>query len=147
MSPNNKMTFVRLFGQCRSQRLRFFLVSTKTARKAWALGTRFLFAKLKAIVRMSAPIIIAREQKRHCAAEGYKFVSIFIRYAWTIAECAQCSDHLGWRFTAVKRGLSPSKFWGLTRAALKPTLRYDEEDDTVETHTRTSSTSSTSSSP
>ena len=76
-----------------------------------------------------------------------KVCSLLIRYAWTIAECAQCSDHLGWRFTAVKRGLSPSKFWGLTRAALKPTLRYDEEDNTVGSHTRTSSTSSTPSSP
>lgn len=50
------------------------------------------------------------------------------RYAWTIAECAQCGNHLGWRFTAAKRGLSPSKFWGLTRAALKPTLIYEEDD-------------------
>lgn len=53
----------------------------------------------------------------------------FCRYAWTIAECAQCGNHLGWRFTAVKRGLSPSKFWGLTRKALKPTLTYEEGDD------------------
>ncbi|XP_015764904.1 PREDICTED: protein cereblon-like isoform X2 [Acropora digitifera] len=55
--------------------------------------------------------------------------SWFPGYAWTIAECAQCGNHLGWRFTAVKRGLSPSKFWGLTRKALKPTLTYEEGND------------------
>ncbi|XP_068702174.1 protein cereblon-like isoform X2 [Montipora foliosa] len=53
--------------------------------------------------------------------------SWFPGYAWTIAECAQCGNHLGWRFTAVKRGLSPSKFWGLTRKSLRPTLAYEEE--------------------
>ena len=50
-----------------------------------------------------------------------------LRYAWTIAECGQCGNHLGWRFTSVKRGLNPSKFWGLTRASLRPTLVYEEE--------------------
>lgn len=73
--------------------------------------------------------------------------SWFPGYAWTIAECAQCADHLGWRFTAVKKGLSPSKFWGLTRASLRPTLKYDEQEETSEKHTRASSSSSTSSSP
>ena len=100
------------------------------------------------IISASAPYYeVYDEQKKTQSRSLKKFVSILIRYAWTIAECAQCSDHLGWRFTAVKRGLSPSKFWGLTRAALRPTLRYNEEDDTVETHARTSSTSSTSSIP
>lgn len=55
--------------------------------------------------------------------------SWFPGYAWTIAECGQCGNHLGWRFTSVKRGLNPSKFWGLTRASLRPTLVYEEESD------------------
>ena len=57
------------------------------------------------------------------------FVFLHLRYAWTIAECGQCGNHLGWRFTSVKRGLHPSKFWGLTRASLRPTLVYEEESD------------------
>ncbi|RMX48678.1 hypothetical protein pdam_00014329 [Pocillopora damicornis] len=73
--------------------------------------------------------------------------SWFPGYAWTIAECAQCADHLGWRFTAVKKGLSPNKFWGLTRASLRPTLKYDEQEETSGKYTRASSSSSTSSSP
>ncbi|KAK3699916.1 hypothetical protein QZH41_016573 [Actinostola sp. cb2023] len=55
--------------------------------------------------------------------------SWFPGYAWTIAECQQCINHLGWRFTAVKKGLTPSKFWGLTRASLKPGMRTDDEEN------------------
>lgn len=44
--------------------------------------------------------------------------SWFPGYAWTIAYCARCRAHLGWRFTAVSPGLSPRTFYGLTRAAL-----------------------------
>ncbi|XP_048589139.1 protein cereblon isoform X1 [Nematostella vectensis] len=49
--------------------------------------------------------------------------SWFPGYAWTIAECQQCSNHLGWRFSAIKKGLSPGKFWGLTRSSLKPSMK------------------------
>ena len=38
--------------------------------------------------------------------------SWFAGYAWTVASCARCSTHLGWRFDAVADG-SPSRFWGL----------------------------------
>ncbi|KXJ24585.1 protein cereblon [Exaiptasia diaphana] len=55
--------------------------------------------------------------------------SWFPGYAWTIAECQQCVNHLGWRFTSVKKGLTPSKFWGLTRASLKPGMRADSEEE------------------
>ena len=143
-SPSSD-TSVRVSGQFRSQTPRSFLFAPRTAR---VLGTRFRAVTHGSIIISSAPYYeVYDEQKKTQSRSLKKFVSILIRYAWTIAECAQCSDHLGWRFTAVKRGLSPSKFWGLTRAALRPTLRYNEEDDTVETHARTSSTSSTSSIP
>ena len=69
----------------------------------------------------SPPISISQKQTA--------FVFLHVRYAWTIAECGQCRNHLGWRFTSVKRGLNPSKFWGLTRASLRPTLVYEEESD------------------
>eukprot|EP00794_Sanderia_malayensis_P007566 gene7566-8404_t len=48
--------------------------------------------------------------------------SWFPGYAWTIAECSSCSMHMGWRFTACTKGLTPSKFWGLARASLKQQL-------------------------
>jgi len=48
--------------------------------------------------------------------------SWFPGYAWTIAECRVCSHHMGWKFTACNKELSPSKFWGLTRALLTPKI-------------------------
>jgi len=49
--------------------------------------------------------------------------SWFPGYAWTVATCKSCHAHMGWKFNADKRGLQPSKFWGLTRAALKPVFK------------------------
>lgn len=46
--------------------------------------------------------------------------SWFPGYAWTIIKCSRCGAHMGWRFTAAKRKLSPQKFWGLCRASLIP---------------------------
>lgn len=33
-------------------------------------------------------------------------------YAWTIAWCAACQEHLGWRFDAIA-DVSPTRFYGL----------------------------------
>lgn len=44
--------------------------------------------------------------------------SWFPGYAWVIAECNHCQRHMGWKFTAVKSGLKPKKFWGLCRQSL-----------------------------
>ncbi|XP_036734458.1 protein cereblon isoform X4 [Manis pentadactyla] len=54
--------------------------------------------------------------------------SWFPGYAWTIAQCRICASHIGWKFTATKKDMSPQKFWGLTRSALLPTIP-DTEDD------------------
>uniref|UniRef100_A0A8D0L9Y0 Protein cereblon n=1 Tax=Sphenodon punctatus TaxID=8508 RepID=A0A8D0L9Y0_SPHPU len=53
--------------------------------------------------------------------------SWFPGYAWTIAQCRICGSHIGWKFTATKKEMSPQKFWGLTRSALLP--RIPETDD------------------
>ncbi|XP_056660526.1 protein cereblon isoform X7 [Monodelphis domestica] len=55
--------------------------------------------------------------------------SWFPGYAWTIAQCRVCSSHIGWKFTATKKDMSPQKFWGLTRSALLP--RIPETEDTA----------------
>lgn len=52
----------------------------------------------------------------------------FLRYAWTVAQCKICASHIGWKFTATKKDMSPQKFWGLTRSALLPTIP-DTEDE------------------
>ncbi|CAB4017201.1 partial [Paramuricea clavata] len=54
--------------------------------------------------------------------------SWFPGYAWTIAECEHCGNHMGWKFTAVNKKLVPHKFWGLTRASLRPSLKQDEDE-------------------
>uniref|UniRef100_A0A8C1G139 Protein cereblon n=1 Tax=Cyprinus carpio TaxID=7962 RepID=A0A8C1G139_CYPCA len=53
--------------------------------------------------------------------------SWFPGYAWTIAQCRTCGSHMGWKFSAVKKDLSPPRFWGLTRSALLPTIPQGEE--------------------
>ena len=47
-----------------------------------------------------------------------KEFSWFDGYAWTIAHCSHCLDHIGWRFTAVDADLRPHCFWGLSRARI-----------------------------
>uniref|UniRef100_A0A183ABL0 CULT domain-containing protein n=1 Tax=Echinostoma caproni TaxID=27848 RepID=A0A183ABL0_9TREM len=53
------------------------------------------------------------------ASEEYSW---FPGYAWTIANCAGCTDHLGWLFTAVNEDLRPRRFWGIRREAIVPGL-------------------------
>jgi cereblon len=38
-------------------------------------------------------------------------------YAWEIAWCARCRNHVGWMFTAVAGG-DPPRFFGLRRDAI-----------------------------
>ncbi|XP_020297490.1 protein cereblon isoform X3 [Pseudomyrmex gracilis] len=45
--------------------------------------------------------------------------SWFPGYAWTIAICKCCREHVGWKFTATESDLRPKEFWGLTRRSLK----------------------------
>ena len=44
--------------------------------------------------------------------------SWFSGYAWTIALCAGCRTHLGWRYDAAMSGVTPASFFGLLRAEL-----------------------------
>ncbi|KAJ4926646.1 hypothetical protein JOQ06_014395 [Pogonophryne albipinna] len=55
--------------------------------------------------------------------------SWFPGYAWTIAQCRTCGSHMGWRFTASKKHLSPPRFWGLTRSALLPRIPLGEVEE------------------
>uniref|UniRef100_A0A3P9P9B6 Protein cereblon n=1 Tax=Poecilia reticulata TaxID=8081 RepID=A0A3P9P9B6_POERE len=55
--------------------------------------------------------------------------SWFPGYAWTIAQCRTCGSHMGWKFTATKKDLSPPRFWGLTRSAMLPRIPQGEDED------------------
>ena len=54
--------------------------------------------------------------------------SWFPGYAWTVAYCARCFEHMGWRFTPLASGPSAGEppFWGLRRGQLT-----DEEAPTA----------------
>jgi len=43
--------------------------------------------------------------------------SWFPGYAWSVIYCANCTTHLGWRFTSPR--LLPKEFYGITRRAFK----------------------------
>ncbi|XP_003973227.2 protein cereblon isoform X1 [Takifugu rubripes] len=55
--------------------------------------------------------------------------SWFPGYAWTIAQCRTCGSHMGWKFTATKKDLSPPRFWGLTRSSMLPRIPSEEGDE------------------
>ncbi|CAN9511671.1 unnamed protein product [Ophioblennius macclurei] len=55
--------------------------------------------------------------------------SWFPGYAWTIAQCRTCGSHMGWKFTATKKDLSPPRFWGLTRSAMLPRIPQAEGEE------------------
>jgi len=48
--------------------------------------------------------------------------SWFPGYAWTIAECSRCYNHIGWKFTVAKEGLKPDKFYGFSRKSISSAL-------------------------
>ncbi|XP_041417639.1 protein cereblon isoform X2 [Xenopus laevis] len=60
--------------------------------------------------------------------------SWFPGFAWTIAQCRVCGSHMGWKFTAVRKDLSPQKFWGLTRSALQPRIPEPDEGEVGHDH-------------
>jgi hypothetical protein len=67
------------------------------------------------LLRASLCSSIVADRHVRSAADG--------RYAWTIAYCSTCGQHLGWRFTAIETGLSPRVFWGLRRQVLTCSTR------------------------
>jgi cereblon len=44
--------------------------------------------------------------------------SWFPGYAWMIAYCSVCHEHMGWKFVALSQRLQPQEMWGLTRASV-----------------------------
>jgi cereblon len=45
--------------------------------------------------------------------------SWFPGYGWQICNCANCGNHIGWKFTSMSSNLKPEKFWGLTRKSIR----------------------------
>nr|XP_018906555.1 PREDICTED: protein cereblon-like [Bemisia tabaci] len=53
--------------------------------------------------------------------------SWFPEYAWTVAYCDSCMNHLGWKFTATKDQLVPKTFWGIRRKGLVAQIDCNHE--------------------
>jgi len=64
--------------------------------------------------------IVTLSAARNLAYRGEETAEFtwFQGYAWRIAVCSRCSEHLGWRFTAVAADGSPAMFYGLLRKAI-----------------------------
>ncbi|CAG9772784.1 unnamed protein product [Ceutorhynchus assimilis] len=45
--------------------------------------------------------------------------SWFRGYAWTIMQCSNCGNHVGWKFTSTNPRLSPKEFYGLANSGIK----------------------------
>ncbi|KAL3153029.1 hypothetical protein ABBQ38_012053 [Trebouxia sp. C0009 RCD-2024] len=63
-------------------------------------------------------ITLHRATNAVCDGEPETEHSWFPGFAWTIAYCAGCTSHLGWKFTAAQRNQHPQSFWGLRRPAI-----------------------------
>lgn len=46
-----------------------------------------------------------------------KYLQFIFSYAWTVIECINCNNHIGWQFTS--NTLTPKKFYGLAHTGIK----------------------------
>ena len=58
--------------------------------------------------------------------------SWFPGYAWTIAQCGNCDTHIGWKFTATRRNLTPKKFFGVSGKSIRPLMEMSPESPSEE---------------
>ncbi|KAG7305086.1 hypothetical protein JYU34_010546 [Plutella xylostella] len=76
-------------------------------------GPRALYSNLGGF--MHDIVTVSRAQGLRLQGRPTEECSWFPGYAWSIALCRQCSQHLGWKFTATKKTLRPQKFYALRR--------------------------------
>ncbi|CAM6024635.1 unnamed protein product [Sphagnum balticum] len=63
-------------------------------------------------------LTLARARGLILAGQPQTANSWFPGYAWTLAECTACAEHMGWRFKAVAKETRPRAFWGIRRSQL-----------------------------
>lgn len=44
--------------------------------------------------------------------------SWFPGYAWSIAYCGRCDEHIGWRFISLREDVRPNHFWALSQSQI-----------------------------
>ncbi|XP_052085302.1 protein cereblon-like [Mytilus californianus] len=72
-------------------------------------------------------LTVYKSQNINLMGRPTKEHSWFPGYAWTIAYCRRCTNHMGWKFTATTKNLTPQKFFGLTRGSVTPGMQQAEE--------------------
>ncbi|CAG4942173.1 unnamed protein product [Parnassius apollo] len=65
-------------------------------------------------------VTVSRASNTHLSGRPSREYSWFPGYAWTIAVCASCMAHVGWRFDCTKRSLRPQQFFALCRNYVQP---------------------------
>ncbi|CAK1542782.1 unnamed protein product [Leptosia nina] len=65
-------------------------------------------------------VTVSRAQNIDLSGSPSADFSWFPGYAWSIASCAYCLVHVGWRFDALKRNMRPQQFFGLCRNYVLP---------------------------
>ncbi|CAK9876858.1 unnamed protein product [Sphagnum jensenii] len=63
-------------------------------------------------------LTLARARGLILAGQPQTANSWFPGYAWILAECTACAEHMGWRFIAVSKETRPKAFWGIRRSQL-----------------------------
>ncbi|CAK9273654.1 unnamed protein product [Sphagnum jensenii] len=63
-------------------------------------------------------LTLARARGLILAGQPQTANSWFPGYAWILAECTACAEHMGWRFIAVAKETRPKAFWGIRRSQL-----------------------------
>ncbi len=46
-------------------------------------------------------------------------LSWFVGYAWRIAFCRTCGQHLGWHYKGLAQSMRPAEFWGILVARIR----------------------------
>lgn len=110
---------VALMQRMTSLRCRYCMTEVASARDVLSMsneGTGGAFVNSHGYVHDM--ITLHRATNTACEGEPETEHSWFPGYAWTIAYCAGCANHLGWMFTAAQPNLVPGSFWGLRRPAI-----------------------------
>eukprot|EP00557_Chaetoceros_sp_GSL56_P014037 CAMPEP_0176479146 /NCGR_PEP_ID=MMETSP0200_2-20121128/1582_1 /TAXON_ID=947934 /ORGANISM="Chaetoceros sp., Strain GSL56" /LENGTH=655 /DNA_ID=CAMNT_0017875167 /DNA_START=114 /DNA_END=2078 /DNA_ORIENTATION=+ len=76
-----------------------------------AVGTSGAYVNEYGAVHQTTTLSTTIDGAVVCLGSAETRDSWFPGYSWTIAYCATCFNHLGWKFLRVRRGVKPSKFW------------------------------------
>lgn len=96
--------------QCRSNIAQVSKVFTVGS----AEGTSGAYVNEHGVVHQTTTLQSTLDDAIVCLGDAETRDSWFPGYSWTIAYCATCFNHLGWKFLRVRNDVHPQQFWGLS---------------------------------